>query len=164
MKNLNNFTKEELIQLLQTILKEHPEYLVLLEAHEKTVPSLKEVSHVIEKEMANHTGSVLKAYQAYQKYRHMDSHSKSFMELSCDFSEYLFEEVETYGSDVTEDLIDITLEVFEDAYRLAVEYKEASLINSLHTSLHSSIYDFELTEAFHDVMSYYGGSEMLDDE
>ena len=164
MKKLSNFTKKELIELLQKILKDHPEYLVLLEEHEKTGPSLKEVSRIIEKEMATHSGSVLRAYQAYQSYKRKDATSKAFMEVACDFMVYLFEEVEAYGSDVREDLINITLEVFDDAYGLAVEYKEASIVNTLSTSLHRSIYDFDLAEEFDEVMCSYDGFEMLDDE
>ena len=85
------------------------------------------------------------------------------MGIAYEFAGYLFEEIDAYGGEPTEELVDITLEVFEDACCLAGEYKDAVIINTLYESLHSSIYNDDIVEAFHDVMSYCGGFELLDD-
>lgn len=163
MKNLNKLTKNELINILKTILKDHPEYFSHIEEAEITTENPEKVLKAIEREVANHTGSVLKAYQIYQGYKTNDSKSKSFMRIAYDFAGYLFEEIDAYSGEPTEELVDIALEVFEDAYFLAVEYKDASIVNSLYESLHSSIYNDDIIEEFHDVMKYCGGFELLDD-
>lgn len=105
----------------------------------------------------------MKAYQIYQGYKTTGSKSKSFMGIAYEFAGHLFVEIDAYGGESTEELVDITLEVFEDACCLASEYKDAAIINSLYESLHSSIYNDDIVEAFHDVMSYCGGFELLDD-
>ena len=163
MKNLNKLTKNELINILKTILKDHPEYVSLIKEVKITSENPEKVLKAIEKEIENHTGSVLKAYQIYQGYKSNDSKSKSFMRIAYDFAGYLFEEIDANGGEPTEELVDIALEVFEDAYCLACEYKDASIINALYESLHSSIYNYDIIEAFHDVMSYCGGFELLGD-
>ncbi|MCF7924772.1 MAG: hypothetical protein K9L64_06700 [Candidatus Izimaplasma sp.] len=163
MKNLNKLTKNELIKILKTILKEHPEYFSLIKETKITSKNPDKVLNAIEKEVANHTGSVLKAYQIYQGYKTTDSKSKSFMRIAYEFSGYLFEEIDAYGSEAIEELVDITLEVFEDVCCLAIEHKDAAIINSLYESLHSSIYNDDIIEGFHEVMSYCGGFELLDD-
>lgn len=163
MKNLDKLSKNELIKILKTILKDHPEYFSLIKETKITTVNPEKVLKDIEKEVANHTGSVLKAYQIYQDYKINDSKSKSFMEIAYEFAGYLFEEIDAYGGEPREELVDIALEVFEDACCLACEYKDAVKINSLYESLHSSIYTDDIVEAFHDVMSYCGCFELLDD-
>jgi hypothetical protein len=163
MKNLDKLTKRELVKILKTILKDHPEYVSLIKETKITTVNPEIVLKAIEKEVANHTGSVLKAYQVYQGYKISDSKSKSFMEIAYEFASYLFEEIDAYGGEPTEELLDIVLEVFEDACCLACEYKDASIINALNESLHSSVYNDDIIEEFHDVMSYCGGFELLDD-
>lgn len=163
MKNLDKLTKRELIKILKTILKDHPEYFSLIKETKITTLNPKKVLRAIEKEVANHTGSVLKAYQVYQGYKINDSKSKSLMRIAYEFAGYLFEEIDAYGGEPREELVDIALEVFEDACCLACEYKDASIVNSLYESLHSSIYNDDIIEEFHDVMSYCGGFELLDD-
>ena len=163
MKNLDKLTKRELIKILKTILKDHPEYFSLIKETKITTVNPEIVLKAIEKEVANHTGSVLKAYQVYQGYKINDSKSKSFMRIAYEFASHLFVEIDLYGGEPTEELVDITLEVFEDACCLACEYKDASIINALYESLHSSIYNDDIIEEFHDVMSYCGGFELLDD-
>ena len=163
MKNLDKLTKRELIKILKMILKDHPEYFSLIKETKITTVNPDKVLKAIEKEIANHTGSVLKAYQVYQGYKINDSKSKSFMEIAYEFAGHLFGEIDLYGGEPTEELLDIALEVFEDACCLAAEHKDASMINSLYESLHSSIYNNDIIEEFHDVMSYCGGFELLDD-
>ena len=163
MKNLDKLTKNELIKILKTILIDHPEYFSLIKEVKITSENPEKVLKAIDREIANHTGSVLKAYQVYQGYKINDSKSKSFMRIAYEFAGYLFEEIDAYGGKPREELVDIALEVFEDACCLAAENNEASIINSLYKSLHSSIYNDDIVEAFHDVMSYCGGFELLDD-
>ncbi len=163
MKNLNKLTKNELIKILKTILKDHPKYVSLIKEEKIISKDPEKVLKAIEKEVANHTGSVSKAYHVYQGYKINDSKSKSFMRIAYEFAGYLFEEIDAYGGEPTEELVDITLEVFEDACCLACEYKNAFIINALYESLHSSIYNDDIIEEFHDVMSYCGGFELLDD-
>ncbi|MFH5881193.1 hypothetical protein [Liberiplasma polymorphum] len=163
MKNLDKLTKNELVKILKTILKDHPEYFSLIKETKIKTVNPEKVLKAIEKEVANHTGSVLKAYQIYQGYKINDSKSKSFMGIAYEFAGHLFVEIDLYGGKPTEELVDIALEVFEDACSLAVEYMDTSIVNSLYESLHSSIYNDDIIEEFHDVMSYCGGFELLDD-
>ncbi|MDY0139653.1 MAG: hypothetical protein RBR50_08130 [Candidatus Izemoplasmatales bacterium] len=163
MKNLDKLTKRELIKILKTILKDHPEYFSLIKEVKITSENPDKVLKAIEKEVANHTGSVLKAYQIYQGYKTNHSKSKSFMGIAYEFVCHLFVEIDLYGGEPTEELLDIALEVFEDACCLAAEHKDASIINSLYESLHSSIYNDDIIEDFHDIMSFCGGFELLDD-
>ena len=112
MKNLDKLTKRELIKILKTILKDHPEYFSLIKETKITTLNPKKVLRAIEKEVANHIGSVLKAYQVYQGYKINDSKSKSLMRIAYEFAGYLFEEIDAYGGKPREELVDIALEVF----------------------------------------------------
>jgi hypothetical protein len=163
MKNLSKLKKEELIKILTTILKDHPEYHYLVNDVKIIKQDPNKVLKAIEKEIANHTGSVLKAYQVYENYKLNDRASKSLLHIAFEFAGYLFEEIDAYGGEIPDDILDITLEVFEDACRLGVKYHQTSSINQLYDSLNSSIYNFDVIEEFQDVMSYCGAYDLLDD-
>ncbi|MDA3932613.1 MAG: hypothetical protein PF513_07760 [Tenericutes bacterium] len=163
MKNLSKLKKDELIKILKMILKDHPEYNYLVNDVEIIKQDSKKVLKAIEREIANHTGSVLKAYQVYGNYKLNDGESKSLMYIAFEFAGYLFEEIDAYGGEIPDDILDITLEVFEDACRLGLEYNQASSINQLYSSLHSSIYNDDIVQEFHDIMSYCGVYDLQDD-
>lgn len=162
MKDLSKLKKEDLIRILKIVLKEQPQYSYLVKDVKDKKQDAKVVMKIIEKEMANHSGSVLKAYQAYEHYKMDEGESKSHMRIAFTFAEYLFEEIETYGGEIPEDLLDITLEVFEDACRLGMQHHELAKMNLLYASLNSSIYDDDLIGAFYDVLSYSGAYDLLE--
>jgi len=163
MKDLSKLKKNELITILKTILNDHPEYYYLLNDEKMVKQTYNKVLKVIEKEMANHTGSVLKAYQVYGQYKLKDGDSKSLMELAFEFAGYLFEEIDTYGSEIPDNILDMTLEVFEDACRLGVKYHQASRVRHLYDLLNSSIYQDEVALEFQDIMSYCDAYDLLED-
>ena len=164
MKYLSKLKKEDLVRILNKMLKEQPQYNSLVEDVKNKKQDAKVVTKIIEKEMANHNGSVLKAYQAYEHYKMDARESKSLMQIAFTFAEYLFEEIETYGGEIPDDLLDITLEVFEDACRLGVHYHEQAKMSLLYASLNSSIYEDDLIEAFYDVVSCSGAYDLLEEE
>lgn len=163
MKSLNKLKKDELIKILTTILKNHPEYHYLVNDVEIITEDHNKVLKAIEKEIANHTGSVLKAYQAYGNYKLNDKESKSLMHIAFEFAKYLFEEIDAYGGEIPDDILDITTEVFEDACRLGVKYNQTSSLKKMYKSMHSSIYDDDIAIEFQDIMSYCGVYDFLDD-
>jgi hypothetical protein len=138
MKNLSKLKKDELIKILTTILKDHPEYNYLVNDEKISKENPNKVLKAIEREIANHTGSVLKAYQVYGNYKLNDRESKSLMHIAFEFAEYLFEEIDAYGGEISDDILDITTEVFEDACRLGVKYNQGSSLKKIYKSMHSS--------------------------
>lgn len=163
MKNLGKLKKDELIKILKIILEEHPEYLHLVNDVEIIKEDHNKVLKAIEREIANHTGSFLKAYQVYGNYKLNEGESKSLMHIAFEFAGYLFEEIDAYGSEVPVDILDITLEVFEDACRLGVKYNQGLSVKKIYKSMHSSICDDDVAIEFQDIMSYCGAYDFLDD-
>ena len=163
-KDYNKLKKSELITIIEVLLSKHPENRQIVDAYPmKKAPDFNAVLKCIEKEMANHTGSALKAYQTYQAFKHKHMGSPELMKLAKEFADYLFEEIDAY-SNPPDDIIDLTREVFGDVCRLASSLNQKEEIIALTNTMYTSIDHENIIDAFHDIISYYDLFEVIEGE
>lgn len=164
LDQLNQLTKKELIELLRKIIFNNPSaHIFIKNTLDVCKPNINYYRKKIEKELLNHTGSYILAYQIYTEFRETSPSDQDIFTLSLETVELLLDELDTYSSEYPDDLMDYIVEVYDDSCRLVVSTNELSKVKQLSEFLNISIYSDNFIEEMMNTYHAYFEDEEKDE-